>query len=131
MGCLAAAKTYDPDKGASFATYANRCIKNRMINAIKKLDSVLEEPLDEETESMCADKSELIPYNIIEQKERAAEINKKAAMVLSNKEWRVFRLFSVGLSYEAIGSELGMTPKQVNNAMQRARKKLRAELGNI
>ena len=131
MGCLAAAKTYDPDKGAGFATYANRCIKNRMINAIKKLDSFQEEPLDEETENMCADKSELIPYNVLEQKERAQEINKKAATVLSDKEWRVFRLFSVGLSYEEIGYELGMTPKQVNNAMQRARKKLRAELGNI
>ncbi len=131
MGCLAAAKTYNADKGASFATYANRCIKNRMINAIKKLDSFQEEPLDEETENMCADKNELIPYNILEQKERAAEINKKAALVLSKKEWQVFRLFSVGLSYEEICSELGMTPKQVNNAMQRARKKLRAELGNI
>ena len=131
MGCLAAVKTYDPEKGAGFATYANRCIKNRMINAVKKLDSIREEPLDWETENMCADKSELIPYNVIEQKERVDEINKKAATVLSNKEWRVFRLFSVGLSYEAIGSELGMTPKQVNNAMQRARKKLRAELGNI
>lgn len=131
LGCMAAAKTYDPDKGAGFATYANRCIKNRIINAIKKLDSFQEEPLDEVTESMCADKSELIPYNIVEQKERAREINKKAATVLSDKEWRVFRLFSVGLSYDEIGSELGMTPKQVNNAMQRARKKLRAELGNI
>ena len=131
MGCVAAAKTYDADKGAGFATYANRCIKNRMINAVKKLDSDKAEPLDEETENMCADKSELIPYNIVEQKERVDEINKKAATVLSDKEWRVFRLFSVGLSYEAIGSELGMTVKQVNNAMQRARKKLRAELGNI
>ena len=131
MGCVAAAKTYSPDKGAGFATYANRCIKNRMINAVKKLDSEQTEPLDEETQNMCADKSDVIPYNIVEQKERVDEINKRAATVLSNREWRVFRLFSVGLSYEAIGAELSMTPKQVNNAMQRARKKLRAELGNI
>ncbi len=131
MGCVAAAKTYNAEKGAGFATYANRCIKNRMINAIKKLDSDKAEPLDEETENMCADKSELIPYNIVEQKEQVAELVRKAATLLSNTEWRVFRLFSVGLSYEAIGAELGMSAKQVNNAMQRARKKLRAELGNI
>ena len=35
MGCVAAAKTYDADKGAGFATYANRCIKNRMIKRTK------------------------------------------------------------------------------------------------
>lgn len=131
IGLVAAVRTYDQGRGASFATYANRCIKNRMINAVKKLESNLTEPLDEEFENMCADKSEIIPENIIESREQLDEINRRMAEVLSDKEWRVFKLFSMGLGYESIGDELGISEKSVNNAMQRARKKLRAELGNI
>ena len=131
IGVVAAARSYNADKGASFATYANRCIKNRMINAIKKLDKGITEALDDDFENECADKSEIIPDNIIERRERLGEINAKMASVLSDKEWRVFMLFSMGLGYDEIGRDLGMSEKQVNNAMQRARRKLRAELGNI
>ena len=131
IGVVAAARGYEAGKGASFATFANRCIKNRMINAVRKLDGEITQALDDDFENECADKSEIIPDNIIEQRERLDETNKTMASVLSDKEWRVFMLFSMGLGYEEIGRNLGMTEKQVNNAMQRARKKLRAELGNI
>lgn len=131
IGCVAAIRTYDPSRGASFATYANRCIKNRMINAVRKLDRIETEPLDEEFESICADTSDIIPENIVESRERLDDLNRKMAAVLSDMEWRVFTLFSMGLGYDKIGDELGISEKSVNNAMQRARKKLRAELGNI
>jgi RNA polymerase sporulation-specific sigma factor len=44
--------------------------------------------------------------------------------ILSTRELEVFLLYTEGLSYNAIAQKLGVSEKSVDNALQRAKKKI-------
>ena len=49
----------------------------------------------------------------------------EAGELLSHKEQTVLQLYSSGLSYKEISKELGCTLKSVDNALSRAKRKLK------
>ena len=53
---------------------------------------------------------------------------RRIASALSRREKQVLLLYLRGLSYAQIAKSLGLTEKAVDNALQRARAKLKAEL---
>ena len=59
-------------------------------------------------------------------KERIAELYERIASVLSRQELEIFHLSVSGLSYEEIAKRQGISVKSVDNAIQRARRKLRS-----
>ncbi len=127
IGLLQAVETYDEEKDVKFSTYANVCIKNKMISAfVKHKDIILDE--SEELNNEDVDAQEESPENIIIEKERLREIYDKIISALSEQEWRVFQLFLTGLAYNQIALELNVPPKTVDNAMQRVRRKLKSVL---
>lgn len=127
IGLLNAVESFDENKNAKFSTYANVCIRNKMISAFDKQRNIQASDIDELVGEQ-ADVPETIPENILVEKERTNEIYDKIISALSEQEWRVFQLFLTGLAYNQIALELNCPVKAVDNAMQRVRRKLKSVL---
>ncbi|MCR5207116.1 MAG: sigma-70 family RNA polymerase sigma factor [Eubacterium sp.] len=128
IGLLAAIKSYNSDKGASFKTYAAVCIKNSVIIALNKINTQKSIPPD-----MIVHIDDVDPksrYVVSAEDEYLASISVSALTdilqeKLSHFENEVLRLYIIGCSYNEIGEKLGNSPKSVDNAIQRIRKKLK------
>ncbi len=127
LALLKAAETYDRAKGASFATYADVCISNKMRNAAAKHIP--------ETDEICDDEDygqpNPTPEDILIEREKMKELYDTISSVLSQKEWEIFRMFLDGCSYSEIASELKITEKSVDNALMRTRRKLKAAMPKL
>ena len=134
MGLLSAIRTYSADAGVPFATYAEICIKRRLINAIKSAarqkHSLLNQSLslqspqaeffvERNVAQRDLEESFVDEEGLLEQKQRFAEI-------LSAFEFKVLELFLEGKSYQEMADFLNKPQKSVDNAVQRIRKKLQA-----
>lgn len=121
-----ALKGFDPSRGASFATYAETCVDNRMISAVRsnfnRKNAALSNaaPFTLETADPDAD-----PANIVSERYDSEHIRKFLDADLSEFERRVLELRFLKKSYSQIASELGRGVKAVDNALQRIRKKTR------
>lgn len=127
IGLLNAISSFDPNKGVKFSTYAEVCIGNRMKTFLvktKKASSGIEN-IDELPENSCLSVEET-PESILLDKEFFSELLSGIYDVLSPAELRVFNLCVQGESYKSVAGKLGITEKSVDNAMQRARRKIRA-----
>ena len=145
FGLLSAIRNYDPEDGASFKTYAEHCIRMRLLSAIKSASRLKHVPLndgislEELSEDPGADIStfpELIRYNpeeLILAEESRKELNAVFSRCLSRFEIKVLDLYLEGLSYREIAERLCRNAKSVDNAVQRIRRKLAREmnLGDI
>ncbi len=127
MGLLCAVDTYDKSRNVKFSTYANVCIRNKMLSALNKRTSITKGEVGEIPEENIHDPSD-IPENIVVERERLEEIYDKIISALSEQEWRVFQLFLTGLAYNQIALDLNVPLKTVDNAMQRVRRKLKSVL---
>lgn len=120
LGLISAVRSFNPDKNASFPTYANRCIANKIISALPKQS---EEVLDDENE---CEPDNNTPESIFFSKLLSEEIARVMSDELSDMEREVFRLFLKGETYEEMAKSLGLNVKTVDNALQRVRKKLKS-----
>ena len=127
IGLLKAIDAFDPRKGVKFCTFAEVCIVNRMKTLLKKSERDLSfaERVDEE-EAADVLSVEETPESIYFYKEFFSELWRDICSVLSLTELNVLTLCVQGDSYKSAAEKLGMTEKSVDNAMQRARKKIRA-----
>lgn len=129
---LYAVKSFSPDCGASFRTYASACITNRILSAVRKsnnsknlaLTGAVE--LDDETVSDAKYSDD--PQDIVQSLDEQARIEKLAKTKLSGLEYKVFILRRNGESYSGIAKSLGCDEKSVANALGRIRTKLRPNL---
>ena len=131
IGLFSAVKTYAESSGASFRTYANACMKNRMRNAVRNTGAQKQIPFFQCVpleEQLDAPDGALSPEDRMIAKTEAEKIERLIATALTEKEREVFTLFSLGGSYSEISRKTGLTVKAVDGTLQRARKKLRAQL---
>ena len=145
FGLLSAIRRYDPADGASFSTYAERCIRTRLLSAIKSAsrlkhfplnDGISLEQLSEDPGTDILSLPELVRHNpedLILAKESKEELRAASSRCLSKFEIRVLDLYLEGLSYREIAERLCRNAKSVDNAVQRIRRKLAREmnLGDI
>ncbi|MCI6640268.1 MAG: sigma-70 family RNA polymerase sigma factor [Pygmaiobacter massiliensis] len=124
IGLFYAVRTFRPDRGASFATYANTCIRNAIVSALRsagrKKNTLLNRalPLCEPWELHDPEETAILK----EQYQKAvSDINTK----LSSLEKQALLLSLKGKSYGEIARVLSTTPKAVDNALVRVRRKLR------
>jgi len=133
LGLLSAIRTFDPDKGAKFSTYAEFCVRRRIYSAIKlasgnkhtPLNSYisLESPQLDETGTQSAYFLR-VPEDFVIARERAGEVERLLYGALSRLESGVLELYLEGMSYKDMAVRLGKSDKSVDNAVQRIRKKL-------
>lgn len=128
IGLLAAIKSYDSSKGANFKTYSQKCIENSIQTSLRKFHRLKDIPVQNVVEY----NEEEIPlssgYDSAEDtfiaQESVSLLTKVLQENLSDLENEVLRLHIVGCSYIEIAERLSKTPKAIDNALQRVRKKL-------
>ena len=131
LSLLYAARRYDPSKGAAFSTFASVCVGNRLRDAIraasaKKNDS--HESFDDVIESAAMERVDPMtdPEARFIIEESVSELKAQIVQCLSPVEHDVFMDYYKGYTYEMTSEHLGIPVKAVDNALQRARRKLRA-----
>ena len=133
VGLIDAVRQYDPAQSASFRTFAQSCIRNRIYNAIKSASRLKHTPLNDYVpfESPQFDESQTQvfdtardPEELVIAKERLSEIQDEGSGLLSPLEHKVLKLYLDGLSCSEIAGVLGRSHKSVDNAVQRIRHKL-------
>lgn len=139
IGLLSAIRQFDPEREASFKTFAEKCIRNRILSAIKTASSLKNLPLNDfvPIDSLQSDESELsvlasgLNRNSPEEQVLASESEETSKTFyssflnqLSKFEATVIEKYLDGLSYREIAELSGKTEKAVDNAIQRIRRKL-------
>ncbi len=132
VGLLDAVRQYDPSRSASFRTFAQACIRSRILNAVKSAARLKHTPLNDYVpfESPQFDESQTQvfdtardPEELIIARERISEIQDEGSNILSKLEHKVLTLYLDGLSCSEIAGVLDRSPKSVDNAVQRIRQK--------
>ena len=128
LGLLAAAKAYRADRGASFSTFAAICVRRRLLNVVRNLSTV-ETPKDDSSlfseleKDTCGLSFE--PDQWVTAREDEKALLERLKTMLSETEYRVLILHLTAYSYEEIARALDMSEKAVDNALQRAKRKLK------
>ncbi len=140
IGLFKAVRAYDPERGASFSTFAEHCISAQILKAVRAAGRLKHAPLnnavslhrpadggdgqtlaDTLAAGFDADPEELA---VLAEAERA--IGDEKSGLLSALERQVFSALREGKGYRQIAEELGRPPKSVDNAIQRIRNKIRS-----
>lgn len=130
VALLSAIGSYDEQKGTSFSTYAIACINNRLTDAVKTANRRKNRILNDSV-SLTDDSNpvEIISFESPEEvtldQEQYHELMQRIENELSRKERQVLLLWVDGYDYVEIGEKLGLPVKSVDNALQRARRKLK------
>ena len=138
VGLLGAIRQYKPEKAASFRTFAEVCIKNRLFSVIRAAARdqyrLLTYSIPFETPLYRGDgdrfpchvstSQEGDPEEIFLSREAFRERMQALNGQLSGFEANILRLYLNGLSYSEIAAEVNKSPKSVDNAVQRIRRKL-------
>ncbi len=133
MGFLSAVYSYKDTSKASFLTYASRCIRNRILSALRKSTSNKRIPdsllisLEQISETFADHDT---PEELFISHNNAEFITSLIEELLSAQEKDVLTLFLSGISYSNIAKQLDLSQKAVDSTLQRAKKKLREKLQN-
>lgn len=145
IGIFKAIRGYDNDKQASFRTFAELCINRQIITAIKRANRLkhaplntsvsLNKPLDDgEQLSTLAETlyggSDTDPESLLLLHEIVDFIASNGGNIFSKMEIAVMSEYLQGKGYTKIAEEMGRSPKAIDNAIQRTKKKIAAYLGD-
>ncbi|MBE7087664.1 MAG: sigma-70 family RNA polymerase sigma factor [Clostridiales bacterium] len=122
-----AIRTFSPNGGANFKTYANTCIKNAMLSTLRRYNNTKNipllnyVPLDENLQiAVTSD-----PQDAVINSESLQEFYIKCKESLSKLEFEILKLYLEGYIYLDIALKIGKKEKSVDNAIQRIRKKIK------
>ncbi|MCD8309071.1 MAG: sigma-70 family RNA polymerase sigma factor [Clostridia bacterium] len=130
-GLYSAIVNYSSGK-SGFSTYAAHCIRNRIIDAVKvssgpkncALNNFV--PIVEAGEELCGEEKN--PEDEIIKRENRKEFLQKISKTLSSFEFKVTVMYMDGLTMAQIASSVGKPVKSIDNALQRAKRKLQRVL---
>ena len=144
IGIFKAIRGYNEEKHASFRTFAEICINRQILTAIKAATRQKHAPLnnslsfndplsDEESDKTIEDTLPSDNYADPEAlyifKEDMNYIEQNSAEIFSDMELRVWNEYLKGKSHSEIARAIGKSPKAVDNAIQRTKRKLEEYLG--
>lgn len=122
LGFLSAIRSFNPKQGA-FPAFAKTCVERRILTVVRKYKDIPEiistDDIHEDIPGM-----EIGPDEIAANKEEAQTILQKLEEQLTPIEFRSLVDHCKGLTYKEIAEKLHTTPKAVDSAIQRARKKI-------
>ncbi len=139
IGFYKALRDYKNGRGSSFRTFANLCIRRHLISALKttnaQKNSILNCSISLDKQLGDGDSGlKLLDLLIGDQlkepealyifNETQKELERKIVAQLSKLECAVFSYYIDGYSYKEIALILEKEPKIIDNALQRAKKKL-------
>ncbi len=140
IGLFKAIRDFDETKQTSFKSFAEICVRRQVLTAIKNATRQKHMPLnsyislskpaydDENSEDTLLDTLALSdgqdPEELFIGKENIELLGVKIEENLSKLEKEVLRMYLSGISYQEIAVIMGRTPKSIDNALQRVKKKL-------
>ncbi len=137
VGLLHGIRTYDPKRLALFRTYAELCVRSRLISAVRAagrdkhapLNNYIsfETPLFDTAAGYCSTQRDN-PEDVIIDREDWKERISALKDQLSGFEAKILQLYLSGLSYSEIAQQAGRPAKSVDNAVQRIRRKVARQL---
>ncbi len=138
VGFSDAIVNYREDKAASLPSFITLCVDRRLQYAIRSVNNKksrmhseslsLEYVYDKATLPLMetiSDNSLNDPLFKMLNEEGYMELNAKIKASLSKKEYDVYEYMIKGLKYNEIAIVLGREPKQIDNAMQRIKSKIK------
>lgn len=129
---------YDCDKDASLSTFINLCVERKIRAVIRKYETNKNKAFSDSLsfDSTISDGDVLLesiigddkyePLKNLENIDTLKYINNEVKNILSSGELEVYNLLKDGFDYNEIANILNKKPKQVDNAIQRIRSKLRS-----
>ena len=143
IGLLKAVRNYNPEKNASFATFAEICVTSQIISAIRSADRSKHKPLNTSVslsnpitrepaqsgegatieDTLSANPADS-PEEMLIIKDVTHYIVNNGDNVFSDFEVQVLTEAMKGYSYDQIAQNLGKSRKSIDNALQRAKKKV-------
>ena len=135
LGLLKAVREFDSGKEAAFRTFAEICIRSRLYSALRSAgrekhqvlnQSVSLDTPDFESNSYTSGTTHLAqrdPEDAIIDREHTAALLSGVRKQLSEFEAEILGYYLNGLSCGEIAREVGRSPKSVDNAVQRIRRK--------
>lgn len=129
IGFLKAVRSYDPEKGASFRTYAERCVDNVLTSAVRAYFNEKNTAFTGHTQlddPGVSKKSFTLKLDDPEEYLMTGQLESEVLAGLSELERSVIVMRLKGMSYEETAQALGVNVKAVDNAIQRVRQKLKA-----
>ena len=135
MGLMKAVREFDCSKEATFRTFAEVCIRNRMFSALRAASREKHSPLNQSISietpffdsssyaTVSGHATNLNPEELMILRENREHDFVRINQQLSSLERRVLSLYLDGMTYGEIADALGKSPKSVENAVQRIRRK--------
>lgn len=142
IGLVKAIKNFNNTRSISFRSFAEICIRRQIITAIKTANRKKHVPLNsylpivgaqkERSDNVytevplkaCLTNKIFDPQEIFTIKETFEILKKRMNRNLSRFEKRVLEMHVQGLNYIEIALKMAKTPKSIDNAIQRAKKKM-------
>jgi len=145
IGLYKAIRDFNPEKTPSFFPFAELCITRQIITAIKTATRKKHTPLNTyvslskpvgsegDTDRTLADTlieySNRNPEELLISKENTRDILNEIKESLSKLENKVLDLYLKGEDYREISAKLGKSPKSMDNALQRIKRKITQIIG--
>lgn len=140
FGLIQAIREYRDGKAATFRTFAEVCIRNRLFSALRAAARDKHAPLNRSVSldhpffdsnsyiSGAFSVSRTDPELLIADRDFVESVLKSATKQLSEFEAKILGYYLDGLSCQEIASIVGKPPKSVDNAVQRVRRKIARQL---
>ena len=142
FGLIQAIREYDGGKAASFRTFAEVCIRNRLYSALRAAARDKHTPLNQsvplDTPFFDGNSyplgmlrvSSADPEKLVIDRDHVAEMLENTRKQLSEFEAKILGFYLDGLSCQEIAETVGKSPKSVDNAVQRVRRKAARQLSS-
>lgn len=131
LGLISATRRFRSDRGASFKTFAYLCIKRQITTAFRHARRGKNLPMndfvsldDTQAKVRIAEIASVNPEDVVISMERLAAIRNALTDMFSPLERKLFLLYLSGYTYESMASQLNICKKQVDNTLQRMKRKL-------
>ena len=137
FGLIKAMREYDSSRDASFHTFAETCIRRRLYTVLKAANSAKHSPLIQSVPlnpSLFDASSSFAlvdPEDLLIDREKAAAMLEEVRKQLSDFENKILGYYLDGLTCREISETVSRPPKSVDNAIQRIRRKVARQLGDI
>jgi RNA polymerase sporulation-specific sigma factor len=144
IGLYKAIRDFLPEKQVAFRSFAETCVTRQIITATKmasrkkhnllsasvSLDATSDDGPGDSLEAPSAvSRSGSSPEQIVLGRHTAQLIDARMRTSLSELECQALSAYIAGRSYHEIAARLRLSPKQIDNALQRAKRKIKGRLG--
>ena len=131
LGLFKAIRDYRPEREASFGSFAKLCISRQIYAAIQAASRQKHSPLNtyveltEELGDVSDSPQGKSPEELLIDQESAESLQERIEALLSPMEYDILQRYLNGTNYVQIADSMEKSPKSIDNALQRIRRKIK------